>query len=149
MQRLLGRFTAQGFVHDDLSRACVGQTKDAVPRVILLGRLSLYGERAARLHDEILVVAAKWLEPKARTGSLKPFAEEAGERSFELLQASLTDPKSASVPDLVRKRLSENIERDVSDLLPHLRKPFAPFLALVIGRCVSRPGAPGHWRPTF
>ncbi len=27
VQRLLGRFLAQGFVHDDLSRACVGQSK--------------------------------------------------------------------------------------------------------------------------
>jgi hypothetical protein len=54
VQRLLGRFVAQGFVLDDLARACVGQTDDAVPRVLLLGRLSLYGDRAARLHDEVV-----------------------------------------------------------------------------------------------
>ena len=36
-------FTAQGFVHHDLSRACLAQTSDAIPRVILLGRLCLYG----------------------------------------------------------------------------------------------------------
>ena len=40
VQRLLGRFTAQGFVLHDLSRACLTQTSDAIPRVILLGRLS-------------------------------------------------------------------------------------------------------------
>ena len=40
VQRLLGRFTAQGFVHHDLSRACLAQTSDAIPRVILLGRLA-------------------------------------------------------------------------------------------------------------
>ncbi len=39
VQRLLGRFMAQGFVHHDLARACRAQTADAVPRVILLGRL--------------------------------------------------------------------------------------------------------------
>ena len=43
VQRLLGRFTAQGFVHHDLSRACLAQTTDAIPRVVLLGRLCLYG----------------------------------------------------------------------------------------------------------
>ena len=31
VQRLLGRFTAQGFVHHDLSRACLAQTTDADP----------------------------------------------------------------------------------------------------------------------
>ena len=62
VKRLLGRFLAQGFVHDDLSRACVGQTRDAVPRVVLLGRLSLYGPGAARLHDEVIAVAARWTD---------------------------------------------------------------------------------------
>src|SRR5262249_56067654 len=56
VQRLLSRFLSQGFVYHDLSRACVGQTTDAVPRVILLGRLSLYGPNASRLHDEIVAV---------------------------------------------------------------------------------------------
>jgi hypothetical protein len=41
VQRLLGRFTAQGFVLHDLSRACLAQSKDAIPRVILIGRLCL------------------------------------------------------------------------------------------------------------
>jgi hypothetical protein len=40
VQRLLGRFRSQGFVHNDLSRACIGVSDDPVARVILLGRLS-------------------------------------------------------------------------------------------------------------
>jgi SNF2 family DNA or RNA helicase len=68
VQRLLGRFTAQGFVHHDLSRACLTQTSDAIPRVILLGRLSLYGPGAARLHEELIPVTARWTDPRfART----------------------------------------------------------------------------------
>lgn len=43
VRRLLGRFTAQGFLLHDLSRACLAQTTDALPRVVLLGRLCLYG----------------------------------------------------------------------------------------------------------
>src|SRR3990172_6001886 len=42
-QRLLARFRSQGFIHHDLSRACLAQAADSIPRVILLGRLSLYG----------------------------------------------------------------------------------------------------------
>ena len=53
-QRLLARFRAQGFVHHDLSRACLAQARDSIPRVVLLGRLCLYGRRAERLHEEIL-----------------------------------------------------------------------------------------------
>ena len=48
-QRLLARFRAQGFVHHDLSRACLAQARDSIPRVVLLGRLCLYGRRAERL----------------------------------------------------------------------------------------------------
>ena len=36
---------------DDLSRACLAQASDSIPRVILLGRLSLYGRGAERLHE--------------------------------------------------------------------------------------------------
>ena len=41
-RRLLGRFTAQGLIHHDLSKACLTSAPDAIPRVILLGRLALY-----------------------------------------------------------------------------------------------------------
>src|SRR4030065_701174 len=41
-QRLLARFRSQGFIYHDLSRACLAQTADSIPRVVLLGRLSLY-----------------------------------------------------------------------------------------------------------
>ena len=79
VQRLLGRFLAQGFVHDDLSRACLGQTQDPIPRVLVLGRLSLYGEGAARLHDEVLIVAARWTDPAGAEG--EPQALRKGRRA--------------------------------------------------------------------
>ena len=72
VQRLLGRFTAQGFVHHDLSRACLSQTNDAIPRVILMGRLCLYGPRAARLHEELVPVTARWIELTQRKQRLEP-----------------------------------------------------------------------------
>ena len=66
-QRLLASFRAQGFVYHNLSRACLAQAKDSIPRDILLGRLCLYGRRAERLHEEIVPLAARWIEPAQRT----------------------------------------------------------------------------------
>ena len=58
-QRLLSRFLAQGFLHHELSRACVLPSRDPQPRVVVLGRLSLFGQGAARLHDELITVMAE------------------------------------------------------------------------------------------
>lgn len=40
----------------------------------LLGRLSAYGDGTARLHDEVIALAARWIEPDARKGPLRPYA---------------------------------------------------------------------------
>jgi ERCC4-related helicase len=122
VQRLLGRFRSQGFVHDDLSRACVGQTQDPIPRVVILGRLSIYGEGAARLHDEVVAMAARWVEPDLRKDGLKPFGSEAEERSVALLYQSLVDSQAAAVPDAVQKKLLASVKLDMAALLPHLKQ---------------------------
>jgi len=121
VQRLLGRFLAQGFVLDDLARACVGQTDDAVPRVLLLGRLSLYGDRAARLHDEVVSVAARWVDPTARKGGLKPYAEDAQAKSWEILLASISKASGLSVAPEVQRNILRSAPTDVTELLPHLQ----------------------------
>jgi superfamily II DNA or RNA helicase len=138
VQRLLGRFRAQGFVHDDLSRACLGQTQDPIPRVILLGRLSLYGEGAARLHDEILTVAARWQEREQRKGSLKPYAAEAEAKAFELLQQSLLASTASGIPQAVRERLLESVPTDMESLLPHLTERAQSLAARAMERLAAR-----------
>jgi hypothetical protein len=72
VRRLLSRFLSQGFA-SGLSRACVVIGPGAQPRVILLGRLALYGPGAARLHEEIILVTAAWKEAERGTKPLKPF----------------------------------------------------------------------------
>ncbi len=119
-QRLLGRFLSQGFVHDDLARACVCMTKDALPRVVLLGRLSLYGGRAARLHDEVITVAARWIDPAIRKESLRPYAEDAKGKTLDLVEEALSDKRLHDVSEVVRSRLLGAAERDVSELLAPL-----------------------------
>ena len=124
VQRLLGRFTAQGLVHYDLARACVGHVEDSHPRVVLLGRLSLYGPQAGRLHDEIIAVAARWRPLSARQEALEPFAESgAGEsRALELLYRTLPEADARPVPPEVTARLSESLSVDVESLRPHLEQ---------------------------
>ena len=121
VQRLLGRFSAQGFVFDDLSRACLAQTTDAVPRVALLGRLCLYGPSAARLHEELLFISARWTDPKLRKGELSPYAREAETKTWNLLEEALLPTPGKVVSDVVLKQLQATAPRDVQELLPHLQ----------------------------
>ena len=119
-QRLLARFRAQGFVHHDLSRACLVQAADSIPRVILLGRLCLFGRRAERLHEVLTPVAARWIEPTRRGGPLKAYAEEAEARTLERLEAALQDARAPG--DTIHRRLLDTAARDIEDLLPQLEE---------------------------
>jgi hypothetical protein len=122
VQRLLSRFQAQGFVHHDLSRACLAQSEDNLRRVILLGRLSMYGAGAARLHEEVLSVAAQWIEPEKRDGGLKPFAKEAESRALDMLEGSLQPVAGPAAGESVQQQLAASIGDDISELLPHLHE---------------------------
>jgi superfamily II DNA/RNA helicase len=120
VQRLLGRFTAQGFVHHDLSRACLTQTSDSIPRVVLMGRLSLYGPRAARLHEELVPVTARWIELSQRKPGLTPYGRDAELKTLDLLESALL-PASGSEPNpVIQAKLRVAAARDIEELLPYL-----------------------------
>jgi superfamily II DNA or RNA helicase len=120
VRRLLGRFTAQGFVHHDLSRACLAQTKDSVPRVVLLGRLALYGTGGIRLHEEIVPVSARWIDPRDRKGTLTPYRRTAEHQTLELLEEAMLG--DGGVPEAVSRKLLEAAPFDIEQMLPHLRE---------------------------
>jgi len=62
VKRILDRFVAQGFGAHDLSRHCaVVVPGQSAAHVIAYARLTLFGNGAARLHDELVAVAAEWL----------------------------------------------------------------------------------------
>lgn len=123
VQRLLGRFLSQGFVHHELTRACVCLTDDPQPKVILLGRLSLYGARASRLHDEVVAVAAEWVEPSARgKAKLKPVGEGDKEDILELLEKSWANPRLCDVSPGIKERLQAGAAQDVEELWPSIEK---------------------------
>jgi hypothetical protein len=129
-QRLLSRFRAQGFIYHDLSRACLAQVADSIPRVILLGRLSLYGHGAERLHEELVPVTARWVEPSQRKGPLAAYAREAEARTVELLEHSFGDPSRRSPAEPIQRKLLATAPRDIEELLPQLG-PRADELAAV------------------
>ena len=119
-QRLLARFRSQGFLHHDLSRACLAQAADSIPRIVLLGRLSLYGSGAERLHEEVIAVAARWTEPARRTGPLRAYARDAETRTLDLLEAALAGAGGRAVTEVVERRLLEAAPRDILELKPQL-----------------------------
>lgn len=119
-QRLLARFRSQGFRQTDLSRACLAQARDAIPRVILLGRLSLFGRGAERLHEELVPVTARWVEPSQRKGALEPYAREAEARTLDLLEQALAEDGGRQPGETIRKKLLDAAARDIGELLPRL-----------------------------
>ena len=120
-QRLLGRFVTQGFIHNDLSRACLAHSADAIPRVILVGRLSVFGSSAVRLHEEMILVTARWVEPATRGKSLTPYGREAEKKTLQLMEESLRPSGSSQVPPQRSRQLHDSIRLDIEQLLPHLQ----------------------------
>lgn len=121
-QRLLGRFTAQGLIHHDLSKACLTAAPDAVPRIVLLGRLAIYGPGAARLHEEIVPVTARWVEPDRREGPLVPYGRTGEQTTLASLQGALDEAGLTTIHDQVQTRLAASAQADIADLLPHLER---------------------------
>jgi superfamily II DNA/RNA helicase len=122
VQRILSRFLSQGYSAQDLSRVTVvPNPDDALVRVVAFGRVSLFGRGAARLHDELVSVAAQWLESKGK-GHLKPFADEADRRALSTLARLLHEaPRLGEVPAGIQERLRESAAEDFKALWKDVR----------------------------
>ncbi|MBZ9696472.1 DISARM system SNF2-like helicase DrmD [Mesorhizobium sp. CO1-1-9] len=117
VRRLLSRFISHGF-QASLNRASVIYGPGTQARVVLIGRLALFGPAAARLHEEILPVTAFWSEA-ARSGQrLKAFGAVGEETTLAELQEAL---KAATMPpqEIVEKLLA-GVQKDLTDLRPSL-----------------------------
>jgi hypothetical protein len=119
VRRLLSRFLSQGF-QADLERVCVVVGPGAQPRVILLGRLALYGAGAARLHEEIIPVTAIWSEADRDRRSLAPLGVRGEETTIEQLERALRDTRRPPAAAIARVRLLAG--KDAADLEPELRR---------------------------
>ncbi|QDU01937.1 RNA polymerase-associated protein RapA [Gimesia chilikensis] len=141
VQRLLGRFTAQGFVLHDLSRACFAQAKDSIPRVILLGRLCLYGMGAARLHEELIPVTARWTDPEIREKPLTPYGKDTETKTLSLLDDSLLKAGGMQLTQEIISQLQQAAAGDIHDLLPHLETRGAEYAEEAEQKLASRGAA--------
>jgi hypothetical protein len=97
VQRILGRFLAQGFAAHDLSRVTV-----ATPRVLTFARVTLFGAGAARLHDEIVAATATWPDLDA---PLEAFGEKRDETLKRLDHLFTESPSLSSISSRVQGRI--------------------------------------------
>ena len=117
VKRLISRFVSQGF------RASVGRItavigKNSQPRVVLVGRLSLFGPGARRLHEEIIPITAAWRDTRRDEAPLVPFAEAGELTTVQQLDDALR--LGAAPHSVAIARLQALVERDIADLRPHL-----------------------------
>jgi ERCC4-related helicase len=117
VKRLISRFASQGF------RAKVGRITAIVgpnqsPRVVLIGRLSLFGPGARRLHEEIIPITAAWRDTRRADNPLTPFAEGGEATTVKQLDEALRSGTSPG--SRVIDRLLLTVERDIADLRLHL-----------------------------
>jgi hypothetical protein len=119
VRRLLSRFLSQGF-QADLERVCVVVGPGAQPRVVLLGRLALYGAGAARLHEEIIPVTAIWSEANRGERPLAALGVRGEETTLDQLERALREARQPPATAITRVRLLA--QRDAHDLEPELRQ---------------------------
>ena len=128
IRRLLSRFISQGF-QSRLSRLSVIYGPGAQPRVVLMGRLSVYGGGASRLHEEIIPITAIWSEVERDRKPLRPLGESGEERTLNQLEEALRDARPA--PATAVARIQALLERDIADLVPALEQIAAERLVQV------------------
>ena len=116
VRRLLSRFLSQGF-QSDLNRATVLLGPGAEVRVVLIGRVALYGPGGLRLHEELVPVTARWTE--GRPGKpLKVLGDRGSETTMEQLEKALDGGRAAR--DDIAECLLRTAQADVAELRPVL-----------------------------
>ena len=116
MQRLLGRFRAQGFVHHDLSRACLAQVRGLDPARRPAGPALPVRRRAERLHEESSPSPPAGSSPTDATEQLERLrprrrGEDPGPARRARSTAPATDQPSADDPAAAPRRLPRATSR--------------------------------------
>ena len=96
----------------DLSKACLTVTLDAIPRVVLLGRLAVYGPRAARLHEEIRAGDGALDRSRAATGRAHSSYGRTGEQTTLVSCRRRSTKQAGQRGDPVRTRLAASAQTD-------------------------------------
>jgi hypothetical protein len=117
VRRILDRFLAQGFGAHDLTRRCaVSVPGESVARVLAYARLTLFGNGAVRLHDELVVVSAAWVPGETPVPYKDPVTAQ---RAREVTERALASGAPAPSAPIVKQSLEE-AERVFTALWPSL-----------------------------
>lgn len=135
VRRLISRFLSQGF-QSNLSRLSVITGPGAQPRVVLMGRLAVYGAGAARLHEEIIPITAIWTESERGRKPLRALGESGEERTLNQLEDALRTAREA--PASAIARIQALVAQDISDLTPALESIANERLATVKAQLAKR-----------
>lgn len=119
VKRLISRFASQGF-RSNVGRVTAIVTTGAQSRVALLGRLSLFGPGARRLHEELIVVTAPWNDLRRDQEPLQPFGRAGENTTVSELEDALRKGRSPSTG--IIERLQKTVDQDIADLRPHLEE---------------------------
>lgn len=119
VKRLISRFASQGF-RSNVGRVTAIVTAGAQSRVALLGRLSLFGPGARRLHEELIVVTAPWSDLRRGQQPLQPFGRAGENSTVSELEEALRKGKSPGAG--IIERLQKTVDMDIVDLRPHLEE---------------------------
>lgn len=121
VQRILSRFLAQGFGARDLSRVTiVPDDRGGVARAVAFGRLSLFGPGAARLHDELVAVAAPYRE-SGEGDHLVPSTSDEDRNAVVHLEELLARASSLpAAPRALEQRLAATAAADFARLFRYV-----------------------------
>ena len=111
---------------------------DAIPRVVLLGRLCLYGPGAARLHEELIPVTARWTDPKIRKATSARTPANRRPRRSACSTKPLIAGTGRKIDDQVLKQLQASAPQDIEELLPHLQTRGEEYAADARKKLVER-----------
>jgi Helicase conserved C-terminal domain/SNF2-related domain len=118
VKRILDRFLAQGFGAHDLSRVTALVAPDeSVIRLVGFARLTLFGPGAARLHDEIVPLAAAW---SGEGAAVEPYKDRAT-ASRAIATAERLLAAGAEAPnEIIASRILRHAAALYAALWPHL-----------------------------
>jgi hypothetical protein len=86
----------------------------------VLGRLSLFGQGATRLHDELISVIADWHPGADRTTALQPLIDSEREHAWNVLRQALEAGATEGISETLRDQLQAQAPADVAALKPAL-----------------------------
>ncbi len=141
IRRLLARFLSQGF-QSVLERVTAVIGPGAQPRVVMLGRLVVFGPGATRLHEELIPVTAIWREADRDTRPMRALGRVGEETTLDQLADALRGDRRP--PAGVFDRVRALARRDAGDLEPELNRRAAARLDEVVADLNRRGVAEGQ-----